>query len=161
MKLPPDWSELIGLLGSHRVRFLVVGAHALAVHGRPRATGDLDIWVEPTPANAKRVGAVLKAFGFPALARQARRFAEPDRMATLGREPLRIDLLTSITGVTFKKAWRGRVRVQLDGHEVGFLGLKDLVENKRAAGRPKDLLDVALIEEMGPATPRAKRGRRV
>ncbi len=108
---PNEWSEFIGLLSSHRVRFLIVGAHALAVLGRIRATKDLDLLVEPTLANARRVCAALAEFGFTALAEQAREFATPDRMATLGVEPLRIDVMTSISGVGFAEAWRGRVEV--------------------------------------------------
>jgi hypothetical protein len=158
VKLPRDWRELIGLLCTNRVRFLVVGAHALAVHGRPRATGDLDLLVEPTVANARRLRAALTAFGFTALARQSEKFAEPGRMATLGREPLRIDLLTSISGLSFAQAWRGRVRVVVDGNEVGFLGRREFIANKKAAGRPKDLLDVALLAEAGGRSP-ARRAR--
>ena len=154
MKLPREWREFIGLLSSHRVRFVVVGAHALALHGHPRATGDLDILVEPSPDNATRIGAALADFGFPALARQAARFSEPDRMATLGREPLRIDVMTSISGVTFAAAWRNRRRVRVDGQVVGFLGRRDLLRNKRAAGRPQDAADVALLRSQ------ARRGRR-
>jgi hypothetical protein len=164
MKLPRDWSELIASLCSHRVRFLVVGAHALAVHGRPRATGDLDILVEPTLANAKRLGGALEEFGFHELAAQSARFAVPDRMATLGREPLRIDIMTSVSGLSFAQAWSGRVRVRVDANQVSFLGRRELVENKRAAGRPKDLLDIALLEEAAPVadSPRRRRvGRRV
>ena len=90
MKFPPEWKELIGYLSVRRVRFLVVGAHALALHGRPRATGDLDLLVEPTASNAARLGAALNDFGFTALAAEAEKFAVPDRMAVLGREPLRM-----------------------------------------------------------------------
>jgi hypothetical protein len=147
VKLPPEWSEFIRLLSSHRVRFVVVGAHALAVHGHPRATGDLDIFVDPAPANAARLGKVLRAFGFRALARDAARFAEPDRMATLGREPLRIDVMTSITGVDFATAWRNRRRLRFGGRPVGFLGRCDLIRNKRAAGRPQDTADLVLLAE--------------
>jgi hypothetical protein len=150
VRLPPEWSEFIGLLSSHRVRFVVVGAHALAVHGHPRATGDLDILVEPTVANAARLGKALRAFGFRALARQAARFAEPDRMATLGREPLRIDVMTSITGVDFGTAWRNRRRLRFGRRTVGFLGRRDLIRNKRATGRVKDALDLALLAEARP-----------
>ena len=148
VKLPPDWNELISLLSSHRVRFLIVGAHALAASGRPRATQGLDIFVEPTSENAERLGAALAAFGFPALASEAHRFAEPDRMATLGRPPLRIDVMSSITGVSFEDAWRGRLQATLDGLEVGFLGRDELIVNKRASGRPKDLADLALLAEI-------------
>lgn len=156
MKLPPEWSEFIGLLCVERVRFLIVGAHALAVHGRPRATGDLDLLVEPSEENARRLGAALRAFGFTALARSARRFAEPDRMATLGRPPLRIDLMTTISGVSFAEAWKGRVKVRFGRRIIGFLGKREFVANKRAAARPKDLLDLALLAE-GAAPSRRRR----
>jgi hypothetical protein len=149
VKLPPDWSELIESLTSHRVRFLIVGAHALAVHGRPRATGDLDILVEPTKANSDRLGRALADFGFPALATQAGEFSKPDKMVTLGREPLRIDLMTSISGVSFAEAWRGRVTVTFGRRKVAVLGLGEFEANKRASGRPKDLLDLALLAESG------------
>lgn len=148
MKLPPEWSELIDSLISHRVRFLIVGAHALAAHGRPRATQDLDIFVEPTKANARRLGAALADFGYPALAREWLKFTERDRMATLGREPLRVDILTSISGVDFKQAWKGRVTARYGRFSVGFLGREELVRNKRASARAKDLLDIALLDEI-------------
>lgn len=148
VKLPRDWKELIGYLCERRVRFLVVGAHALAVHWRPRATGDLDILVEPTRANAARLAKALGDFGFPGLAAAAMEFARPDRMATMGREPLRIDVMSSISGVSFSEAWRGRVRVVVGKSEVGFLGLRQFIANKKASGRAKDLLDLALLAEV-------------
>lgn len=132
------------------MRFLVVGAHALAALGRPRFTRDLDVLVEPTLANARRVGAALADVGYAELAKEWRRFAERDRMATLGREPLRVDVMTSISGVSFRDAWRGRTLVRVAGAEVGFLGRAAFVENKRASGRAKDLLDIALLEEVDP-----------
>jgi len=144
---PPAWSECIALLCAHRVRFLVVGAHALAASGRPRATQDIDLWVEPSEANARRLGAALAEFGYRALARQWRRFAEPDRMATLGRPPLQIDILTSISGVAFATAWKGRRVLRNGDLRIGFLGERELIRNKRAAGRPKDLLDIELLAE--------------
>jgi hypothetical protein len=165
MKLPPEWSEFLGLLCGERVRFVIVGAHALAALGRPRATGDLDIFIEPSAENARRLGRALAAYGYTALARSARRFAEPDRMATLGLPPLRIDLMTDITGVSFARAWKGRVRARLGSYEVGVLGRREFVANKRAAGRTKDLLDLALLDEgerlaaSRGRKPRGKRGR--
>jgi hypothetical protein len=147
MELPTDWSEFIAGLNRHGVRYLIVGAHALAANGRPRATQDLDVLVEPNEANAERLGAALRDFGFGALADEASKFAEPDRMAILGRPPLRIDIMTSIAGVAFDEAFRGRLVGRLGEHEVAFLGRVELVKNKRAAGRPKDLLDIALLEE--------------
>ncbi len=148
MKLPPDWSEFIGLLKSHGVRFVIVGAHALAANGRPRATQDIDFFVEPTTENAARLGDALREFGFPALADAASRFAEQDRMATLGTPPLRIDIMTSITGVTFEEAWSGRLTAQLGPHRVAFLGRDALLQNKKASGRPKDIADIALLNEI-------------
>jgi len=147
VKIPPEWKELIDSLCSNRVRFLVVGAHALAVHGRPRATGDLDILVEPTASNARRVSAALAEYGFSALARETDAFSRPDRMATLGREPLRVDIMTSISGVSFAQAWKGRVRAKAGGRMIAFLGRREFIKNKKASGRPKDLLDIALLEE--------------
>jgi hypothetical protein len=136
MKLPPEWSDLIALLCSHRVRFLVVGAHALAAIGRPRATLDLDLLVEPSESNAKRLGGALADFGYPALARQWREFTQLDRMATLGRPPLRIDIMTSISGVSFDHAWRTRLRSKWGRYSIGFLGRETFVANKKATGRP-------------------------
>ncbi len=150
MRLPPDWSALFRLLFGHEVRFLVVGAHAVAANGRPRATQDLDLLIEPTPENARRFGLVLHAFGFPGLAVESARFAELGRMATLGNPPLRIDLMTSITGVTFEEAWRGRLIAPFGSFELGFLGREQLMINKRATGRPKDLADLALLTEGSP-----------
>jgi hypothetical protein len=160
MKLPPEWREFIALLCSHHARFLVVGAHALAAHGRPRATQDIDILVEPTRANARRVCAALADFGFTALANELEAFGTPDRMATLGRPPLRIDVMTSISGVSFRQAWRGRVTATLDGMEVAFLGRAEFVRNKTASGRPKDLLDIALLEEVAPKRLRPRKETR-
>jgi hypothetical protein len=161
VELPRDWSEFIDLLCSHRVRFLVVGAHALAASGRPRATQDLDLLVEPSLANARRLGEALARFGFRELAREADRFAVPDRMAVLGREPLRIDIMTSITGVSFAEAWAGRRRIKLGNRMVGFLGEAELIRNKSSTGRAKDLLDLALLEEARPAKrpPKSRRRR--
>jgi hypothetical protein len=156
MDLPRDWSEFLRLLSSNRVRYLVVGAHALAANGRPRATADLDILVEPTIENARAVTAALSAFGFRALAAEVEAFATLDRMATLGKPPLRIDVMTSISGVTFAEAWRTRMAGKLGRHRVFFLGREALIRNKRASGRTKDLLDIALLEEADLPAPRAK-----
>ncbi|HEY5922174.1 MAG TPA: hypothetical protein VIV11_10910 [Kofleriaceae bacterium] len=157
MKLPPDWSEFIDLLLRHRVKFLLIGAHALAVHGQPRATLDLDVFVEPSVVNARRLGAALADFGFSAGAREWRRFVEADRMMTLGREPLRIDILNKISGVTFATAWKNSLRVELDGRRIRVIGLRELRRNKRASARTKDLLDLALLSEAAPKTRRRSR----
>lgn len=120
--------------------------------GRIRATKDLDLLVEPTVVNAKRLCAALAEFGFAALAHRSEEFAREERMATLGREPLRIDIMTSITGVTFARAWRGRVTAKLGGFDVGVLGRDEFLANKRATARPHDLADVAMVEEIERST---------
>ena len=121
MTFHPVFSEFLSTFVSHRVRFLVVGGHALAVHGRPRYTDDLDVWVDPTQANAKRVVAALKALGYDGDALHADEFSTLDRMTHLGTPPLRIDIMTSVSGVPFAEAWKTRVRAQIEGRAVCFL----------------------------------------
>jgi hypothetical protein len=135
-------------LSSNRVDYIIVGAHALAVAGRPRATQDLGILIDPRPENAARLGRALVAFGFSDLAEEAQRFAEPDRMATLGTPPLRIDVMTSISGMSFAEAWSGRVMARMGDVLVPFLGPAELRRNKRASGRAKDIADLALLDEV-------------
>ncbi len=147
MELAPDFREFLSLLLSQNVRFLLVGAHALAVHGRPRYTGDLDVWVAATPANARRVIAALRAFGFGAVGLSLKDFTGTDQVIQLGYPPLRIDGLTA----------------SIAGLEVPVPGRDDYLTNKRAAGRPKDLADIALLEEDDapqPANGKRRRTRR-
>lgn len=130
------------------VDFLVVGAFALAAHGVPRATGDIDLWVRPDPTNARRLITALQRFGAPIAAHHisAQDFEVPGLVYQLGLPPHRIDLLTSIDGLTFTEAWSRRGVGSLLGRDVPILSRDDLIANKRAAGRPKDLLDIALLE---------------
>lgn len=158
MKLRADWSEFIVLLKRRGVRFLIVGAHALAVHGRPRYTDDFDVFVDASPANARRLQAALADFGFNEAANAWQRLAEPYQIMTLGRVE-KIDILTSIAGVSFRTAWRNRKRVRDPAIGViGVLGLKELIATKRATGRPQDLADLALIGQLARARkPRPRR----
>ncbi len=144
-----DFSDLLGSLLDAEARFLVVGAHALAVHGVPRATGDLDVWVEPTPANAARVWRALLAFGAPveAMKLAPADFQRPAVVVQIGLPPRRIDILTEITGVTFEEAWAARCEHDVRGHRVPFLGRQALLKNKRAAGRSKDRADLDALGE--------------
>jgi hypothetical protein len=161
--LHPEFKEFLSCLMSHGVKFLIVGAHALAVLGRARVTNDIDVLVEPTAANARRLARALEAFGFAEYAKQAEaHFAKPERMATLGREPVRIDILSSVSGVEFAEAWKGRVMAQIGASTLPFLGLAAMIKTKRAAGRPKDLLDLALLAEIEPTatTKRPARARK-
>jgi len=141
-KLQTDLREFIALLNSRRVEFLVVGGHAVAFHGHPRYTGDIDLFIRADHENAGRVLSALEAFGFGELGLSSEDLVEPGRVIQLGRPPNRIDILTSISGVEFEVAWKARVPSQLDGEAVDFLSFDDLIANKRASGRDQDLADV-------------------
>lgn len=143
-----DYQDMLALLEEHGVAFVVVGAHALAVHGASRATGDIDILVRPDPENAARVCAALRAFGAPLAAHGVKPedFGRPGTIYQLGLPPRRIDVITHIDGVSFDEAWAGRQVRRVDGLDVPFLGRDELVRNKRASGRPKDLADLALLD---------------
>lgn len=143
-----DFRDFLAALLGAEVRFLVVGAHALAVHGVPRATGDLDVWVECTEANAARAWAALLGFGAPVetLGVERSDLRTPGTVIQLGLPPRRIDVLTSITGVEFAEAWTTRVEHAVRGLSVPFIGRAALVRNKRATGRTRDLADAEALE---------------
>ena len=137
-----DFKEFIALLNSHEVEYLVVGGYAVAMHGRPRHTGDLDVWVRRSPENAARLMAVLREFGFGALGLEEADFLKREQVVQLGYPPFRIDLLTDIDGVEFTAAWPCRERFTHDGLALNLIGLNDLKQNKQAAARPRDLDDL-------------------
>lgn len=143
-----DFRDILAELRSARARFLVVGAHALAVHGVPRATGDPDVWIDSGPHNVPRVRTALVRFGAPmeALGVTAHDLAKPGMIVQLGVPPRRIDIMTSVTGLVFEEAWTGRVSQPVEGFEVPFIGREALLANKRATGRPKDLADIDALE---------------
>ena len=144
-----DFRDLLAALLEAGARFLVVGAHAMAVHGVPRATGDLDVWIAADPANADRVWAALARFGAPmeALGFSRADLVRPDQVVQIGLPPRRIDILTAITGVVFEEAWPERATHSVGTLAVPFLGRQALVRNKRAAGRAKDLADLEALGE--------------
>jgi hypothetical protein len=146
MDLHPDLIELLKGLSASKVRFLIVGAHAVAFHGHPRFTNDLDIWIEQSPENAERVWRALKEFGAPLADVRPEDFANPDIVYQMGVAPNRFDVLVSIDAVHFAKAWRNRVRGTLGGIPVHYLGRQDLLRNKKAAGRSQDLIDVEKLD---------------
>lgn len=147
--LTRDFQDLLQLLGEHGVRFLVVGGYAVAAHGHPRYTKDLDIWVEPTPDNARRIVAVLDAFGFASLGLSADDFEQAGVVIQLGHEPGRVDLLTSVSGLVFAEVYDTRVDAMFGPTSVPIIDRLSLITNKRASGRPQDLADVAKLER-GP-----------
>ena len=142
MELDRDFSEFVALFIGREVRFLIVGGYALAAHGLPRATGDLDAWVWATQDNAERIIGALSDFGFGDVGVTVADFSAEDSVVQLGFPPYRIDILTSIDGVNFDEAWSRRVVVPVGGLDVPFISRQDLLTNKRAAGRPQDLADV-------------------
>ena len=146
MALSKDWREFLELLNFRGVDYVIVGAQSLAFHGRLRHTGDLDILVRPTPHNARLVLALLDEFGFEQSSFKESDFLQPEQIIQLGRVPNRIDLLTSLTGVTTDEAFDAKVSAIIDGVPVFVLGKGTLIRNKRAVGRPQDLADLAALE---------------
>src|SRR6266498_2670934 len=142
-----DFVEMLSALVEARAEFLIVGAHALAAHGVPRATGDLDIWVRCESANADRVLAALKAFGAPRFDLTREDLLRPGTVFQIGVAPSRIDILTSISGISFDRAWPNRIAIPIGSLSVPVLGKDDFIANKRAVGRPRDLSDLDLLEE--------------
>jgi hypothetical protein len=157
MELSPDLIDLLRELSTAGVRFLVVGAHAVAYHTEPRYTKDLDLWVEAAPENAARLWRALAQFGAPLRHCRPEDFVSPTLVYQLGVEPNRVDIMTGIDGVTFPVAWKNRVRTTYAGIDVCVLGRSDLVRAKRASGRPQDLIDVDRLR--GPAKKPAARQR--
>lgn len=145
MPLQKDLREFIESLNSRHVEYLVVGAFALAFHGVPRSTGDIDLLVRPSPENAARIEEVLVQFSFASPGLSAADFIEADQVIQLGHPPNRIDLLTSITGVGFEEAWAARVAGNLHGVPVRFISRDCLIQNKRATGRTRDIADLEAL----------------
>jgi hypothetical protein len=142
-----DFVEMLGALSAAGVEFLVVGAYALAAHGMPRATGDIDIWVRPTRENAERVLRAVRSFGAPLFDLTIADLLRSDTVFQIGVAPNRIDLLTGITGVEFESAWSNRLTVNVDDHPVPVIGVDDLIRNKAATGRPQDQADLIWLRQ--------------
>ena len=145
-----DFIAMLSALFAAGADYLVVGAHALAALGCPRATGDLDLWLRPTPENAERVLEALREFGAPLHDLSVQDLTSDGTVFQIGVPPCRIDLLTSITGVSFDEAWAGRNEIAIGALTVPVLGRTEFIRNKRALGRPKDLADLAILDEAGP-----------
>jgi hypothetical protein len=150
MQLPKDFSDFLRLLDVHEVEYLLVGGYAVAYHGYPRPTQDLDIWIACEPDTAARMVQVLHAFGFDDPQIEPETFLDPERLVRLGAPPMRLEILTSVTGLTFPDSYQRAERTQLDGVDgvlVTVISLADLRRNKRAAGRAKDLADLEELPE--------------
>jgi predicted nucleotidyltransferase len=153
--VPKDFRDMLGLLVSCDVEFLLIGGVAFAAYGEPRATKDMDLWVNPTPANARRLFKALAEFGAPTHGAKPADFSSPGTFLQLGTPPVRIDLITAIDGVVFADAWPRRVVTPFAGTQVPVISLDDLIANKKAAGRKQDLLDVKQILKMAKAVKKA------
>jgi hypothetical protein len=140
--LPPDFKEFLQLLDKHQVDYLLIGGYAVGYHGYPRATGDMDIWVAINPENADKLVVVLAAFGFEATDISAELFLQPNNVIRMGVPPLRLEILTTISGVEFADAYAHRISETIDGVVVNIISLELLKANKRASGRFKDLSDL-------------------
>ena len=148
LEIHRDFKECIESLISHQVDFLVIGGYAVAAHGRPRYTGDIDIFVRKSPDNARRLVSALHEFFGPLPEIREENFLHDDRMSQFGLEPLRIDFLVHIKGVDFETAWRNKVLINQSGTDIPFISLPDLRANKRATGRGKDLIDLDLLQDI-------------
>ena len=147
MEVQSDFRELLALFNAHRVEYMIVGGYALAFHGVPRFTGDLDILVKPDPDNARRVLNALDEFGFGSVDLKAADFESPDRVVQLGVPPCRVDLITSVTGVSWEEAVSGGVEGTYGDVPVSYIGRDQFIANKRALGRKRDLADIEALGE--------------
>ena len=140
--LNQDFKEFFELLNANQVQYLVVGGYAIAIHGHPRYTKDIDVWVAMTAENAEKIVRALNEFGFASLGLKADDFLTPDQVIQLGYEPSRIDILTTISGVEFSTCYDSRVNMDVDGVQITVIDNENLKKNKKASGRPQDLADV-------------------
>jgi predicted nucleotidyltransferase len=146
--LNDDYKEMLQCLAGEGVKYLVVGAYALAAHGYPRATMDIDLWVEPSPENAEAVLRALGRFGAPLRELTSADLQHDDTIFQIGVAPRRIDLITGVSGLRFEEAFANAIEVQVEGMNLRFPSIHDLIRNKRASGRTKDLADVEALEKL-------------
>ena len=147
-ELANDFKEFLRLLRAHRVEYLLIGGWAVGYHGYPRSTDDLDVWIAISPANAERIVKVLSDFGFAVPELSTALFLQPDQIVRMGFEPVRIEVMTSISGVQFDECYRERLETTLDDEPVSLISLRHLKINKKASGRLKDLSD---LENLPPS----------
>ncbi len=145
MEIRTDFRELLELFNKHKVEYLIVGGYALAFHGAPRVTGDIDLFVRPTDDNAERILAALDEFGFGSLDLSRKDFTTPGMVVQLGVPPVRIDIITRVSGVSWQQADAGKVAGRYADAPVFFIGRDDLIANKKATGRKKDVADIEAL----------------
>lgn len=146
--MSPDYVDMLSALCAEEVEFLIVGAFAVAAHGHPRYTGDIDFWVRATSENAQRLLRACQRFGAPLFDLSLEDLVQPEMVFQIGLAPNRIDFLTSLADIDFDEAWAERMTATMAGHRVAIVGKVHLIRSKRAAGRPKDLADLAALEAL-------------
>jgi len=142
IELHPDFKDFLRLLSSHNVKYLLVGGYAVGYHGYPRATGDMDIWIEMSKSNSKKIAATFRDFGMPNEAISESLFLEKNKVIRMGVPPVRLEVITSASGVDFNECYSNREVIEIDGIPINFISLQDIKKNKHAAGRYKDLEDL-------------------
>ena len=147
MNIPEDFKEFIALLNAYEVRYLIVGGYAVGFHSRPKFTQDIDIWIDNSEKNALKIKDVLKEFGFGSLDITIKDLTSSDKVIQLGNAPLRIDLMTSISGISFRSAYKNRAKGKYFDIDANFISLSDLIVNKKSSKREKDLEDLRWIEK--------------
>jgi predicted nucleotidyltransferase len=161
MILEKDFEDFVKLLNKHKVKYMVVGGYALALHGRPRHTGDLDIWIKISEDNAMRLLKVVNEFGMSALGLEKEDFLKPGYITQIGYPPLRIDILNNIDGVTFEEAADRIQKLQVDkSFTIYYIGLTDFLDNKQASGRKQDLADIKEIKKLQAIKQHSKKGKK-
>jgi hypothetical protein len=147
MTLDPDFEDFIKLLNQHEVDYMIIGGYAMAFHGKPRYTGDLDIWIDISESNAQKMLLVIEDFGFASLNFEKEDFLRENLINQLGYPPLRIDILTSIDGINFIDAYPQKQVIVIEDFTANYIGLNDLIQNKNASGRQQDLVDVNTLQK--------------
>lgn len=147
MEVQPDFRDLLGLFNVHKVEYMIVGAYALAFHGVPRFTGDLDIFIKPDSENARRILEALDEFGFKSVGLTLEDFQSADKVVQLGVPPVRVDIMTSLTGVSWEEALSGRAEGKYGDTPVYYIGREQFIANKRALGRKRDFADLEALGE--------------
>jgi hypothetical protein len=155
-KVEKDYEELLRLFNKNKVRYCIVGAYALAFYARPRYTKDMDILVEPAIENAARIIRSLQEFGFKSLALTEKDFSQQNRIIQLGYEPLRVDILTSIEGCSFKEVWRNKITFRYGRQKAFFIGIGELIKNKKSSNRKQDKVDLDILLQSQKYPPQKK-----
>ncbi|MBC9909370.1 nucleotidyltransferase [Chitinophaga varians] len=159
MILAPDFEDFIKLLNKHKVAYMVVGGYALAFHGKPRHTGDLDVWIKISDDNSNKMLKVLKEFGMGALGFEKKDFLKPGYITQIGYPPLRIDILNNIDGIEFDEAGKNMLQLDAEGFKINYIGLDDFLKNKKASGRSQDLADIQELKKSKIAKPKNKKSK--